>query len=198
MIADSRLPARDGWFAPRWMWPGLVLALVAGAVYLHVQGRPWWCGCGEPWLWAGDVKSRHNSQHLFDPYSISHISHGLIFYGLAAWALPRLTFPQRLCVATLAEIGWELLENTQFIIERFRATNIAQGYEGDSIANVLGDTVAAVAGVFFARRFSVKASIALFIVTELLLLVWIRDGLTLSIIMLVYPIEALNQWQAGG
>jgi hypothetical protein len=197
MIAERRLPANGDWLTPRWMWPGLAGALVAGAVYLHVQGRPWWCACGELWLWSDDVHSPHNSQHLFDPYAFTHVLHGLIFYGAAAWMLPRWTFPQRLCVATLVEIGWELLENTQFIIERYRATNIAQGYEGDSIANVGGDVLAAVAGAFFARRFGARASIILFLVVELVLLARIRDGLVLNIIMLIYPTDALNAWQTA-
>src|SRR5947209_7050197 len=102
---------------------------------LRRQGRRWWCACGQPNLWSGDAWGPHNSQHLFDPYSLTHVQHGLIFCGLLAWAWPRMSLAWRLFVAVLVEASWEVVENSQFVIERYRSATAAQGYQGDTVAN---------------------------------------------------------------
>jgi hypothetical protein len=180
-----------------WTWFVLAAFLACSVYYLHLQGRPWWCACGQPYPWSGEVNSRHNSQHLADPYSFTHVLHGVIFYGLLAWGFPRTSWTVRFQLATVIETLWEMLENSEFIIDRYRTTNIALGYEGDSIVNTLGDILCSGAGFALARVLGWKGSLILCAVTELVLLIWIRDSLFLSGLMLLYPFEAINAWQAG-
>src|SRR4051812_31585254 len=113
-------------------WPCLALALIfiGTAALLRSQGRLWWCACGSLDLWSGDPNGPHNSQHLLDPYSFTHVLHGVVFCGLLAWAVPRLAPAWRLVVATLIEAGWELFENSAFVINRYRTATAAVGYEG--------------------------------------------------------------------
>lgn len=155
----------------------------------------WWCACGYLWLWAGDAWSADNSQHLFDPYTFTHLLHGIILYGLLAWGLPRLTHPWRLSVAVSIEALWEVFENSTFIIERYRAATISLGYQGDTIVNSLGDILVCGIGYVLARRLGFRGSLALFVLVELVLLIWIRDSLLLNIVMLVHPIDAIKAWQ---
>jgi uncharacterized protein DUF2585 len=183
-----------------YLWPGVaLLALLAlVAVELRWQGRVWWCSCGQGDLWWGDIHSGHCSQHFLDPYSFTHILHGLVFYGALVWLLPRLAFPWRLWLVLALEALWEVIENTEFVIERYRTATAAFGYEGDSIANSLGDILSCAVGVLLARFLGLRRSIVLFVLIELVLLVWIRDNLTLSVVMLVCPLEAIKSWQAMG
>ena len=180
------------------MLAALVVLLTTVAIQLRWQGRDWWCSCGSPKLWWGDVHSGHCSQHLLDPYSFTHITHGLIFYGLIAWRLPRLPFAWRFLLVALMESLWEVTENTQFVIERYRTETAALGYEGDSIANSLADILCCAIGVALARRLGLRGSIALFALLELALLAWIRDNFTLNVVMLLCPIDAVQAWQARG
>jgi len=173
-----------------------ISAVVALAVFqLHNQGRIWWCACGGHNLWAGDIWTAHNSQHLFDPYSFTHVLHGVVFCGLVAWLLPRISLLWRLFVITCIEAGWELLENSQFIIMRYREATMALGYDGDTITNSIGDIACCTAGFFLAGYLGLRRSIVLFVVTELVLLFWIRDNLTLNVLMLVWPVDAIKAWQ---
>ena len=177
----------------RWLAIGAVLT---AAVYqLHNQGRIWWCACGQPNMWAGDIWSSHNSQHALDPYSFTHVLHGIVFYGIIAWLFPRMSFAWRLCLAIGLEALWEVFENTQFIIQRYRAVTIGLGYEGDSIVNSLGDILCCVIGFILARYLGFRWSLVLFVVTELALLFLVRDNLTLNVLMLIYPINAIKSWQ---
>jgi hypothetical protein len=182
---------------PGWSWLALSALLLGGTYYLHLQGRPWWCACGEWFLWSGDVHSRHNSQHLADPYSFTHVLHGVLFCGALVWGFPRMDWTRRFQISMAVETFWELVENSSFIVDRYRATNIAQGYEGDSIVNSLGDIACAGLGFALARQLGWKWSIAICVATEVILLFWIRDNLFLSGLMLVYPFEAINAWQMG-
>ena len=183
-----------------YLWPCVAaLALLALVVAeLHWQGRVWWCSCGQDDLWWGDIHSGHCSQHFLDPYSFTHILHGLAFYGALVWLLPRLRLPWRLWLAVALEALWEGIENTGFVIERYRTATAAFGYEGDSIANSLGDILSCAVGVLLARFLGLRRSIALFLLVELVLLAWIRDNLTLSVVMLVCPMEAIKSWQSMG
>jgi hypothetical protein len=176
----------------------LVFALLAAtALELHRQGRLWTCSCGRFALWVGDAWSPETSQQLFDPYTFTHILHGLIFCGLLAYLLPRVNWSWRFCLAVACEALWELIENTDFVIARYREATAALGYAGDTVVNSLGDIAACAAGFLLARRLGPLRSALLFAATELLLLVWIRDSLILNIILLLYPSPKLRAWQAG-
>jgi len=182
----------------RWRpWVDTVIVVIVTVVLLRLEGRLWWCKCGSPALWIGDAWGPHTSQHLFDPYSFSHIVHGVLFGGIAWLVLRRQPFAWQFCLAVAIECSWEVVENTGAVISRFRAATAAVGYEGDTIANALGDILAAAAGTALAHRIGLKWSILFVLANELVLLVWIRDGLLLNILMLVYPIEGIRAWQAG-
>ena len=195
--SEHHQPDQSRWRHPAWAWIALGLILLLTTLELRLQGRLSWCECGSPALWWGDTTSNHNSQHLFDPYVFTHVLHGVVFYGVLAWACPRWTWSWRLCLATLVEAAWELLENTNFIIERYRTATASVDYFGDTVANSLGDILGCGLGFWLAWRIGVRGSVALFAVTELVLIVWIRDSLLLSILMLITPIEAIKSWQLG-
>lgn len=155
------------------------------------------CSCGQLLLWSGNVWSSDNSQHLFDPYSFTHLLHGLVLCGLLAWTVPRLPLVWRLWLAIFLEALWEVIENSEFIIRRYREATAALGYEGDTIVNSMGDILTCGLGFILAQRLGLRLSLALFVVMEVVLLIWIRDGLILNIVMLFYPIEAIKAWQMG-
>jgi hypothetical protein len=166
-------------------------------VLLRLEDRVWWCQCRQPRFWITQVHSEHCSQHLLDPYALTHVLHGVAFCGALAWLLGRIDFRWRLLIVLALESAWEVLENSPLIIERYRTQTAALGYEGDSVVNSLGDIAACMAGAWFARRLGWKWSLALWLTLEVLLLVWIRDNLFLNIYMLLVPSEALKAWQAG-
>ena len=157
--------------------------------------RPPICPCGHIALWAGDPNSPENSQQLSDWYSLSHIIHGFLFYGFLWLILPGRLRLWALPLAGLIEGGWELLENSPIIIDRYRAATIAVGYSGDSILNSMSDIVMMMIGFAMARRLPVWATVTLAIFFELLALAVIRDNLTLNVLMLVHPIDAIRIWQ---
>ncbi len=197
LIVRRLLPHRAAWLA--------TLLIVALAVaLLFAMDRPPICTCGEVKLWHGVVQSNGNSQHVTDWYSPSHFTHGLIMYFFAwllwrrwklfggrpaRWALP---------IAVLVEAAWEVIENTPMVIDRYRAVTVSWGYTGDSILNSAADIGWMVVGFLVAARLPVRASVALAIALELLTLWTIRDNLTLNVIMLFWPIEAIRQWQGMG
>lgn len=167
-------------------------------LYEKWQGRVWWCKCRSPNPVSLDVNSMHNSQHLLDPYSVSHVLHGLIFFGLLWFARRWVSFSWRLALATLVEAVWEMCENSPFIINRYRAQTVSLGYEGDSVANSLSDIACLMAGFCLARRLGLWRSVALFLAAELLMLWWMRDNLSLNVLMLLWPIRAIKDWQSHG
>ena len=172
------------------------LLLVAITVYeLHRQGRLWVCSCGAIRVWQGDIWSAENSQQLLDPYSFTHVLHGFIFWGLLAWLVPRLSVPWRLWLSLSIEALWEIVENTNYMIERYRDITAAIGYQGDTIVNSLGDIMCFGLGFLLARRLGPRRSLAVFLITEVALIIWIRDSLLLNVIMLIYPMEAIKVWQ---
>lgn len=179
------------------MWAALALLIIlAGAVLqLRNQGRLWSCGCGRILLWAGDVCSSDNSQLFLDPYSFTHLLHGLAFAGLLVLLFPRLRFVWQLTLAVLLESVWEVIENTEFVIQHYREATAALGYHGDTIVNSLGDIFCCVVGFMIARRVGWRLSLLIFVLTEIVLTIWIRDSLILELIMLVHPIEGLKAWQ---
>lgn len=181
----------------RKIWPWLaIIMVVAAAVYqLHRQGRMWLCSCARLRLWVGNTWSPENSQQFLDPYSFTHLLHGFIFCGLLASIIPRLPLAWRLWLAVSFEALWEVVENTNHIIERYRGVTAAIGYQGDTIFNSLGDILSFGVGFMLARHLGFRRSVLVFVVTEAVLLVWIRDSLILNVIMLISPIKAIRGWQ---
>lgn len=176
-------------------------------VILLAMGRQLWCSCGTMAPWSWQIYSEHNSQHLIDPYSFTHVLHGVVFFAVL-WPLRNrsirvgnqslaVTAGFRLCIALTVEAAWEVLENTSMVIERYRATTISLDYYGDSVANSMSDLAACALGYWFASRVRWQASLILFVTVETALLITIRDSLVLNVIMLVWPIDAILHWQSG-
>lgn len=179
----------------------LITTGVVGLLLLHVgllayMGQPLMYEGGYIKLWHGVVVSGENSQHLTDWYTLSHIIHGILFYAILTFLFPRWPVGIRLLAALGVEMSWELFENTDMIINRYREQALAQGYFGDSIVNSLGDVAAVIIGFVAAWRLPTRGSVALIIALELLALYIIRDSLTLNIIQLIHPLEVIGNWQA--
>lgn len=176
-----------------------VAMIAAMALVLAAMGQPLICTCGTVKLWAGDIYSADNSQHIADWYTWTHIIHGFLFY-LGLWLIAGRWLPRSylLLIAILGEVGWEILENSPMIIARYRTTTISDSYTGDSVINSVADVLAMIAGLWLAVRLPVWASVAIALAIEVGLALVIRDNLTLNVLMLIWPIEALRNWQAGG
>ncbi len=176
----------------------LTAAIIAlAALWLWHVGRVPFCECGYVKFWHGDTMSSQNSQHLTDWYTPSHIIHGLLFYGLLHLVARRLSLGWRLTVATLVESAWEIVENSEAVIERYRSVTISLDYYGDSVINSVADIVAMIAGFFLARFLPLWASVGLIVLFEALTIWLIRDGLALNVLMLLWPLDAVKAWQAG-
>jgi len=148
--------------------------------------------------WDGDIWSSENSQRVADAYSFSHIAHGILFFALLWLVARRLPVSYRFLIAVLLEAGWEVLENSPIIINRYREATIALGYVGDSVLNSCSDIVMMALGFWFASRMKLWVSVAVVLAMEVFCLLWVRDNLTLNIIMLIHPIDALKAWQSAG
>jgi Protein of unknown function (DUF2585) len=183
--------------ARRWPWIASAVVVIATVVMLRLEGRRWWCACGSQALWISDAWGPHTSQHFLDPYSFSHVTHGIVFGGLV-WLFARSRpFGWQFCCALALECIFELAENSDAVVARFRAATAAAGYEGDTVLNSLGDILSCALGIVLARRLGFWWSLALAAAIEAVLLVWIRDNLLLDIVMLINPIEAVRAWQVG-
>jgi len=181
-----------------WAWAAIGVVLSVTVLLLRGEGRLWICACGKLSIWAGQVCSANNSQQFLDPFSFTHVLHGFVY----AWLLsllstrpPRLTTTWQFTFAVTLGSLWELLENSDFIINRYRTETAALGYHGDTIVNSLGDLACAVAGFVIARQLRWWRSLILFLIIELVLLIWIRDSLLLETMMLIHPISAVKAWQ---
>ena len=171
----------------------LVLALMI--VLLRAQGRMFLCACGYFDIWMSDTCSSNNSQQLFDPYSFTHVLHGFLFFWLIALFFKRLTASWQLWLALLLESAWEVFENTSFVINKYRTETAALGYTGDTVVNSLGDLACALVGFLVARQLGLRRSLIVFLLVELVLILWIHDSLLFQILMLVRPLQAIKLWQ---
>ena len=161
-----------------------------GRLLLGPDGRFGW--------WEGNIWSSEQSQRFADPYSLSHIVHGVLFYA-GLWLLARrLPLRARLVAAVLLEATWEVMENSPIIINRYRAVTISLGYTGDSVLNSMSDVLMMGLGFLLASRWRVWATVGLVLLFEIGMLIAVRDNLTLNILMLVHPIEAIKAWQMAG
>jgi hypothetical protein len=175
-----------------------VVVTAAMAIALFAQGRIWWCKYGDYSIYVNEAwNSPHTSQHLFDPYTFTHVLHGVAFFWIATLILSRVAIPWRFFIAIIAEAGWEVFENSNFIIEKYRENTASLDYFGDSIANSIGDVLACAVGFAIAAKLGRWWSLAFFILVELFLMLWIRDGLLLNILMLIYPLDGVKNWQMG-
>ncbi len=177
-------------------WPTLALlaVLVLTVWQLRSQGRIWFCECGQVRLWTSESDGPHTSQHLADPYSFSHAQHGLLLFLFVGWVFRRWKWAWQFLLVLTIEAGWELLENTSWVIDRYRLT-AALGYNGDSILNSLGDILSCGVGWILARRLGWRGTWLLYLAIELAMLLAIRDCLLLNVLMLVYPHDVVRQWQ---
>jgi hypothetical protein len=175
----------------------LGIVLIGFALTLHFMGRIPMCECGFG-LVTLSAWSSATSQNLVDPYSFSHVLHGIIFFGILFLVARRMSLPWKLIIAVLIEVAWEIFENTPFIINRYREATASLDYFGDSILNSMGDVLCTILGFWIASRLSWKWTLALVVVIELVMLYAIRDNLTLNILMLLYPIDAIKEWQVAG
>ena len=179
-----------------WLIAGLFLVLLVTAFALRFEGRLWICACGTIKLWVGNTCTSDNSQHILDPFSFTHVLHGVAFFWIIAWLGARLRSSWQVVLAIAVEGAWEVFENTNFVINRYRTATAALGYTGDTVVNAIGDILCCLAGFLIARRLGFSRSLILFLLIELVLIVWIKDSLLLQILMLITPIEAIKNWQS--
>ena len=172
---------------------GVVLLLMI--VLLRMQGRLFLCACGQFEIWTSETCSANNSQQLLDPYSLTHVVHGFLFFYLVVLVFSRLTRSWQFLLTLTLEAAWEVFENSSFVIDRYRTATAALGYQGDTVVNSVGDLFCAVIGFLIAQQIGVRRSLILFALLELILILWIRDSFLLQLLMLVRPAEAIKSWQ---
>jgi hypothetical protein len=178
-------------------WFAMAGVIVATMVSQYLLGRVRWCALGDYLPWAWNIWSPHNSQHLIDPYSFTHVLHGILEFWLIGLVFRRMPMIWRFALAVSIEGAWEITENTNYVINRYREETISLDYFGDSILNSVSDILCCATGFLIAYKLRFWRSLVLFVATEAVLILTIRDSLVINIIMLIYPIEAIKDWQIG-
>lgn len=179
-------------------WIAVTVIVIISMISLNFQGRVWWCTAGDYLPWAWGVWTTHNSQHVIDPYSFTHILHGVLEFWLIGHVFRKMPLAWRFVLAILIESSWEVAENTDYVINRYREATISLDYFGDSIINSIADIFFCGLGFLIGYKLRFWRSLILFLATEIILVLWIRDSLIINIIMLIFPIEAIKRWQIGG
>lgn len=168
------------------------------SLLLLSMGRIWWCKQGDLAIFIKEAwGSVHTSQHLLDPYVLTHVLHGVALWMILTAVFSKLAVEWRFVIAIAAEAGWELLENSSFIIEKYRANTASFDYFGDSIVNSIADVAACAFGFWVAVKLGAWKSLAFFVLVEIFLILWVRDSLLINILMLIYPVDAIKIWQSG-
>ena len=193
---NSEIPWHTRHREALWLIASLFVVLVVTAFALRFEGRLWICACGAIKLWVGNTCTSDNSQHILDPFSFTHVLHGVAFFWIIAWLGARLRSSWQVVLAMVVEAAWEIFENTSFVINRYRTATAALGYTGDTVVNSIGDILCCLAGFLIARRLGFGRSLILFLLIELVLIVWIKDSLLLQILMLIAPIDVIKNWQS--
>ena len=197
MTANPLRPHRKALIA------ALMLSLVTLAI-LFAMDRPPICECGYVSLWYGDINSSGNSQHLSDWYTPSHIIHGMLFYGFGWLLFSKFDFGSKsagrwsFTLAVALEAAWEIIENTPMVIDRYRSVTVNWGYSGDSIINSMADIGWMSLGFWLALKLPVRITVALAVIMEIVTALVVRDNLTLNVVMLIWPFEAIREWQGMG
>lgn len=197
-MSETLINENESWTADKKPYYAFAVLVGVAVVMLRLQGRVWWCQAGDfsPWSW--DIWSTHNSQHVIDPYSFTHVLHGLVEFWLLGLLLPRLALAWRFFIAVFVESTWEVVENTSYVIQRYREATMSLDYFGDSVINSVADIFCCALGFWIAWKLKFWKSLALLVLTELILVFTIRDSLIINVIMLLWPIEAIKNWQVGG
>lgn len=173
---------------------GMILAL---GLILYFMGQPVICECGYVKFWHGDPVSNQNSQHLTDWYTLSHIIHGVLFFWVINWLAPDWPVGLKLLVAVIPEVAWEIIENTDMVIEYYRQNTVSVEYAGDSVVNSVMDVVSMVVGFGLALWLPWPVVLVALLLMEGAALIFIRDNLLLNIIMFVYPFDFISEWQSA-
>lgn len=173
-----------------------ILTVAAMTLILRLNGRVWWCKLGDWAIYINEAwNSSHTSQHLFDPYTFTHVLHGVAFFWIISRLFEKATSGWAVLTAVVLESAWEIFENSRFIIEKYRANTASLDYFGDSVFNSVGDLLACVIGFWIAAKIGLWRSLIFFVLVEVILLLWIRDSLLLNILMLIYPLDGIKAWQ---
>ena len=189
----------DGFFSDRTQdnlpWLVIFCIPIIAIISLYFEGRIWWCPAGDWRAWSWDIWSQHNSQHLIDPYSFTHVLHGILEFWILGLLFPRMKLIWRFALAVSIESAWEITENSSYVIQRYREETISLDYFGDSIINSLSDIACCATGFMIGYKLRFWRSLGLFLATEIVLVFWIHDSLLINILMLIYPVEAIKHWQ---
>lgn len=176
-------------------WFAMFCVMAVAVIVLNIEGRVWWCQAGDYLPWSWDIWSPHNSQHLIDPYSFTHVLHGILEFWLIGLIFSRLPLAWRMLIAVVIESTWEVAENSAYVIQRYREATISLDYFGDSIINSMSDIVCCATGFVIGYKLRFWRSLTLFMATEIILIFWIHDSLLINILMLIWPIDAVKHWQ---
>jgi len=175
----------------------IIFIILIMAIIEFSMGRLLICDCGYVSFWYNYANGPGNSQHLFDWYTFTHLIHGMFFYFILWFFFRKMPLEKRLILAVLLAGLFEVFENSPMMIERYRQTELALGYVGDSILNSVSDIFAMFVGFIIAKKSKIWITILIVLVIEISLGIIIRDGLILNVINLIYPTEFIGQWQSG-